>query len=128
MLLLRHEGHVPWLPNPEGLLQCRPFMQRWLPKYKIHYCAYGHKYQKATMIWTDLEWQPKGTTGDGKCTEASRCQQGSYREDTGSFRHNHTLGQESQNEVGGKGRVAYKASVPQGLHEELLSLVMQQLE
>ena len=80
------------------------------------------------MIWTDLEWQPKGTTGDGKCTEASRCQQGSYREDTGSFRHNHTLGQESQNEVGGKGRVAYKASVPQGLHEELLSLVMQQLE
>ena len=52
----------------------------------------------------------------------------SYREDTGSFRHNHTLGQESQSEVGGKGRVAYKASVPQGLHEELLSLVMQQLE
>jgi len=113
------------MENPEGILQERQFMAQWLPKHKVHYCAYGHRYRKATNIWTDLAWKPSGTTGDGKCTENNRCGAGNYSLETGHFRHDKTLGQASHQEVGGPGRAAYKASVPQELHRELLHTLIQ---
>jgi hypothetical protein len=112
------------LENPVGDLQCRPYMQDWLQKYRIDYCVWGHRYQKETNIWTNLEWEPEGTTGTGLCRQGNRCDMGGIHKTTGVFQHDNKLGQASQDMVGGRGRTSYKASVPLELHRELLTCVM----
>ena len=41
---------------------------------QVDYCAYGRDDMKPTNIWTSVSgWNPKGTTGNGKCMGKGRC-------------------------------------------------------
>ena len=62
----RRFGSELALENPQASLQMRPYMMKWereqgLTKYVVHYCAYGHVYNKSTNIWTTRQgWTPEG--------------------------------------------------------------------
>lgn len=48
-----------FIENPRGMLRKQDFMKN-LPRKTITYCQYGLHYQKATDIWTNLNfWSPK---------------------------------------------------------------------
>ena len=50
-------------------------------------CAFVWPFKKTTNLWIDLgfDWQPKGTTGDGRC--GGKCGQGREDPITKRFRH-----------------------------------------
>ena len=63
------------MENPVGSLVRRPYM-RAVDRYlrQVDYCAYGRDDMKPTNIWTSVSgWNPKGTTGNGKCMGKGRC-------------------------------------------------------
>ena len=110
------------IENPVGSLAKREYMQEGVwrqPRQlrEIHYCAYGHPYHKPTHIWTNnLLWEPEGDTGTGQCER--RCQAGGWSQ-TGRWKHTYGIARESDREIQGKGRQAWKNMVPQQLHKEL---------
>ena len=84
---------------------------------RVHYCAYGHVYNKPTHIWTNLyEWKPQGQTGTGKCE--CRCNAGRVGP-KGKWRHRYKIAGDSSLEVQGRGKAAMKNMVPQQLQQEI---------
>ena len=115
----RYEGCTYHLENPNGSLQYRPYMVRLLgsPLY-VDYCSYGHWYQKTTNFWTNVDWSPCGSTGNGRCNNG-KCGMGPQKS-KGRFRHTYALGQCSSRERGGRGRKARRIMVPGLLHQEMV--------
>jgi len=90
------EEKLPFaLENPAGshfweLDSVKLRMER-LPAWKLHevdQCAYGRLAQKPTRILTNVEWNPRGLTGDGKC-KVGKCSEtwGNTPGAPGSRRH-----------------------------------------
>ena len=103
------------LENPNGSLQCRPYMVRLLGcPISVDYCSYGHWYQKTTNV----DWSPCGSTGNGRCNNGE-CGMGP-RKSKGRFQHTYALGQCSSRERGGRGRKARRIMVPGLLHQEMI--------
>ena len=119
-----------YMENPVGGLCKRPYMSSWVRRreggvrlLEVHYCAYRHPYHKPTHFWTNLtvdQWQPKGTTGSGRCE--GRCEGGRMSQ-AGRWEHEFKIAQGSWQAMGGKGRKAYKIMIPKALHLEILRAV-----
>ena len=84
------------LENPVGSLRKRPYMrgealESLTTRHTVNYCAYGEPYSKATDFWSSMsEWQPQGTTGNGRCNDGA-CQQG-VRKRNKKFAHKVVIG------------------------------------
>ena len=109
------------MENPVGSLEKQVYMgKRWKQPRKleeVHYCAYGHVYNKPTHIWTNIyEWKPVGQTGTGKCE--CRCNAGRVGP-KGKWRHRYKIAGDSSLEVQGRGKAAMKNMVPQQLQQEI---------
>ena len=118
---MKFPGMVWVMENPVGSLAKQVYMgKRWKQPRKleeVHYCAYGHVYNKPTHIWTNLyEWKPQGQTGTGKCE--CRCNAGRVGP-KGKWRHRYTIAGDSAMEVQGRGKAAIKNMVPQLLQQEI---------
>ena len=96
------------------------FQENKLPDHKlvlIHYCAFNHIYNKPTHLWTNImNWEPEGTTGTGLCER--KCGMGMSSE-KGKYKHKYTIARESQKEMAGAGRKAFKKMVPLMLQREI---------
>jgi len=107
------------LENPVGSLRKRPFMQTvaWVgavTMHAVHYCAFGGDFYKPTNIWTTLDWEPKGNTGNGKCA----CIKEHDKE-----KHEYVIGGPMDRRMPGP---AYKQKVwamPRALREELMDAI-----
>lgn len=117
------------MENPSASLRRRTFVKLFgrllsLTCHLVHYCAYKALFKKPTDIWTNMDWQPKGTTGDGlchrNCTEGALVQHQSGRT---AYRHPLTISG-SANRMP-KGAFS-KAKVPELLHQELLRAALRQ--
>jgi hypothetical protein len=99
----------PWGREVEDLL------------HEVDYCAYwskeerkgGRGCRKHTAIWTDVAWDPQGTTGSGRCR--ARCECG-WREN-GSWVHS---------KVEDLKRSSLKSRVPEALVAEWLEAAQEQ--
>jgi len=69
-------------------------------RFTVDLCACQHPFRKPTDLWTNLDWAPQGTMGDGRCHQ--RCGQGSHT-NSGTFKHNFALGQEDCRKPKGRG-------------------------
>jgi hypothetical protein len=89
----------------------------------VHYCAFLAKVKKPTDIWTNFNWTPRGTTGDGLCRR--KCAMGHSVRTNGrlSFRHPEAVG--SDPALAPKGFLA-AARLPPLLHEEILDAALAQ--
>jgi transposase InsO family protein len=122
--------HAMLLENPVGSLQHRPFM-KWMPKllgmakHVVHYCAYDHIFKKPTNIWTNLRWEPKGLTGDGRCNQD--CGHGAVQ-DNGKYKHFYGLAQEPCRGPRGQGANKLKNSVPDLLLQEWMATLVRRRE
>ena len=114
--------HAPlrWvLENPVGSLEKRPYMQLVTGLSKtsymqtVHYCAYGKAYKKPTRLWTNLKWQPRGNSRNGKCAGPGLCSAM-----TGQHHRVVVTGGRSR-QLKGPGSTAMKSSVPRALFLEL---------
>ena len=85
--------------------------------FRVDYCAYLGVYMKPTNIWSNVKWEPKGWTGNGRCSEC--CGRG-MRNAQGRWVHEFTMGQASNQAAGGMGRRAMREQVPHELHWEML--------
>ena len=129
MAWARRKFKAHWgIENPHGTLRGRQFMdtaalQRRGLAHNLHllnWCCWLHLYCKPSDVWTSiLDWEPQGTTGDGKC--GHRCQMG--REVRGGFSHFWAIGQESFRLYRGMDKDEVKMMVPGGLHEEALRCI-----
>lgn len=91
-------------------------------KRKVHLCAFGHPFRKATNLWTGLlNWLLGGVTGDGLCH--NRCGQGSW--DQGHYHHHFTIGGPSEKGPKGPGRTALRNAMPAALLREVLDAALQ---
>ena len=111
------------IENPTASLARRPFMilaemYLKLVKHSIHYCAFDAPVRKATDIWTNFEWMPTGTTGDGRCHR--RCNKGTFQ--NGFYGHPAHIGGSAEKYRGG-GKIG-KSAIPATLHEEILDAAM----
>ena len=109
--------------NSLGSLRSRPYMRGERMETDFHrtevdYCAYGKPYRKSTDIWTSFEWEPKGSTGNGKCCNG-KCNQGT-KNAKGKFRHRKVVAGENDRRVEGPHAKKQLWSIPQHLMEELL--------
>jgi len=118
------------MENPDAWLQCREFMgmeklrQRGLEvqKHLVNYCNWGHIYFKGTIVWTSVVgWRPKGKSGNGKC--GRKCGMGYWDQETGGYKHWHSIGQETWRLKRGLCKQGLKCMVPEGMHREHLSCV-----
>jgi len=115
-------GYAAALETPLGNLRKRPFMNTaaWnqlMDMHVVDYCAFGAPFRKRENVWvTGMDWNPKGSTGDGRCHD--RCGQQSVRPD------NPVSGSSSNRPVHKEqvqGQPAFKKSaVPQLLLKEVL--------
>ena len=79
--------------------------------HAVHYYAFGGDFYKPTNIWTTLDWEPKGSTGNGKCA----CVKEHDKE-----KHEYVIGGPTDRRMPGP---AYKQKVwamPKLLREELM--------
>ena len=117
----RGSKQVVFMENPVGFLSRRPFVQRYssllgLTRRTVHYCAYGHIFNKPTHIWTNARsWKPTGKTGDGLC--GGKCDMGRMMK-SGRYKHYHGLAQEPIRGPRGAGALKLKNAVPAPLCEE----------
>ena len=89
-----HGVHIA-AENPRGGMERQWFMNA--PAWKaitekqiVDYCAFRHPYKKPENIWvSEFGWSPTGITGDGRCGD--KCESGSFRTDTGRYRHDKVL-------------------------------------
>lgn len=111
------------LKNPAASLRRQPFVILYqiligLVRHTIDYCAYGADVKKATDIWTNFQWNPAGSTGDGCCHR--RCSTGRWVKGTDGvkrFRHPEVIaGGNSQRPMG----PFAKPRIPTALHQDLL--------
>ena len=128
------EAHgADWaMENPRGSLRAQWYMRRKVIRQAkcctVCFCVWGHYYKKPTNIWTSLaEWDPLGPerTGavfDGMCHRDCKMGQWGFTA-TGrrSFTHFQALAAGSSRTTGGKGRRVGKATVPGGLHADILA-------
>ena len=112
------------IENPTGLLRHRPYMNEtaWLRasnRKSVDYCAFRHSFQKSTDLWHSFgeDWQPKGTTGDGKCHQA--CGAG-RRKKNGRFSHWTKHASRAGEGVKGKDRLLQKWMIPDDLCTEVI--------
>ena len=111
------------MENPSASLHRRSFVRMFelligLRCQLVHYCAYLAKILKPTDIWTNFDWTPTGTTGDGRC--GRRCEQGRFHTlASGRRSYRHPLHIAGTAEKMPKGAYA-SARVPESLHNELL--------
>ena len=100
------------------------YMLDWEDKKKvIEMCAFVWPFKKTTNLWANLgfDWQPKGTTCDGRCGEA--CGQGAIDPVTKRFRHFMALAVDPQRGPRGANAVKMTCGIPQLLVTELLEAV-----
>jgi hypothetical protein len=108
------------LETPLGNLRKRPFMNTaaWnqlMDMHVVDYCAFGAPFRKRENVWvTGLDWDPKGSTGDGRCHD--RCGQQSTRSDSPASSSNRPVHKQQV-----QGQPAFrKSAVPQLLLKEIL--------
>ena len=110
--------------NPTGGMARRPFMQspEWLECTQcmtIDYCAYGHAAKKPTNIWvSEFGWEPKGTTGDGKCHQL--CDAGAINKSTGGYQHKAVLAGRGDRPIATADIRKHKYAVPKHLLQEIV--------
>ena len=125
-----HLKYYKLMENPNGMLQLRGFMQT-LPflvglcKYVFDMCAFGQPFRKHSNAWTDLPWEPKGSTGSGLC-ENGKCEQGAFDKFTKRFRHFFSLGQDPARFPKGTGTTQLVNSIPTNLSQEWIDCLKQQ--
>ena len=115
LAVLRKEAR--WaLENPMGALRARDWMLVVEAlAHRVDYCAYwtaeeragGKGYQKQSVVWTDVDWHPSGTTGTGVCGGKCECR----RQGREGMRHDRLEDQK---------RAEVKCRVPQRLVGEWL--------
>ena len=94
-------------------------------KQVVDYCAFRHPYKKPENIWvSEFGWSPTGITGDGRCGD--KCESGSFRTDTGRYRHDRVLSGATGTGPTGSGIEQQKNAVPPMLLDEILSAVKSQ--
>ena len=72
----------------------------------LEHCAYGGYFGKSTHHYTNLSelwWQPRGLTGDGRCggrgvRTGTKCQYGYVNGETNRWNHTYAIGQEAWRE------------------------------
>lgn len=111
--------------NPRGMLRHRPYMKEdaWLEisnRCTPDYCAFAHEFQKPTDLWHSFgqSWQPKGTTGDGKCHQ--KCGAGRYKA-SGKYAHYKRHAGAAGTGVTGKNQLLQKWRIPDMLCEEVVA-------
>ena len=112
------------MENPAGGMERMWYMLDWEDKKKvIEMFAFVWPFKKTTNLWANLgfDWQPKGTTGDGRCGEA--CGQGAVDPVTKRFRHFMALAVDPQRGPRGANAVKMTCGIPQLLVTELLEAV-----
>ena len=124
-----HGVHIA-AENPRGGMERQWFMNApaWkaiTEKQVVDYCAFRHPYKKPENIWvSEFGWSPTGITGDGRCGD--KCESGSFRTDTGRFRHDKVLSGATGTGPTGSGIEQQKNAVPPMLLDEILSAVKSQ--
>ena len=115
-----------FMENPLGSLRQRPYMrgeavEEELKRITVNYCAFGAEYAKATDFWTTLAWEPKGSTGNGKCC-GGKCGQG-VRKSNGRFLHTKVIAGASDRSVKGPHRLKQLWKIPEKLTQEVVELL-----
>jgi hypothetical protein len=115
-----------FMENPLGSLRQRPYMrgeavEEELKRITVNYCAFGAEYAKATDFWTTLAWEPKGSTGNGKCC-GGKCGQG-VRKSNGRFLHTKVIAGASDRSVKGPHRLKQLWKSPEKLTPEVVELL-----
>jgi transposase InsO family protein len=110
------------MENPSASLRRRTFVRIFetligLTCHLVHYCAFAALVKKPSDIWTNIDWSPTGTTGDGHCHR--KCSAGSFTRINGksSFRHPESIAGTAERAP--KGTLA-TSIIPALLHEEIL--------
>jgi hypothetical protein len=95
-------------------------------KQIVDYCAFKHPYKKPENIWvSEFGWNPAGITGDGR--RGDKCESGSFRTDTGRYKHDKVLSGATGTGPTGSGIEQQKNAVPPTmLLDEILSAVKSQ--
>jgi len=111
------------MENPLGSLRQRPYMrgvaiEEHLTRRTVNYCAFGEEYSKATDLWTSFEWDPIGTTGNGRCCNG-KCGMGK-RTRRGRFRHHKVIAGKSDRSVKGPHRLKQIWKIPPPLTQEVM--------
>ena len=114
-----YKGCSYHIENPADGLIYQKWMSELGDPVEVDYCAYGHMYQKTTHFWTDIQWCPVGSTGNGRCNNGE-CKMGPPKP-KGKFRHWNSLCQASRMELKGKGRKARRIMIPSQLFDEMLA-------
>ena len=117
------------MENPSASLRHRPFVLIFqillsLLRHTVDYCAFGAEVKKCTDIWTNFEWSPTGSTGDGRCRQS--CMSGKWTFHKGkrpTFRHPEVIA--GRNDRRPTGPYA-KCRIPAALHREILLAAMEQ--
>ena len=111
------------MENPQGGLEKMWYMADWEAKKKaIELCAFVWPFRKGTNLWTaGFDWQPQGTTGDGRCHEA--CEQGAVDPLTKRFKHFMALAVHPQRGPRGKQATRMTCGIPSVLVKEILTAV-----
>jgi hypothetical protein len=120
-------GALVVMENPSASLRRRSFVKIFetllgLTCHLVHYCAFDALVRKPSDIWTNMEWSPTGTTGNGQC--GRKCNSGFFTSMSGTraYRHpEHIAGTATR---APKGAFA-KARVPAMLHEEILDTALE---
>ena len=85
-------------------------------------CAFVWPFRKGTNLWTaGFDWQPQGTTGDGRCHEA--CEPGAVDPLTRRFKHFMALAVHPQRGPRGKQATRMTCGIPSALVKEILAAV-----
>ena len=116
--------------NPVGALQRKQHMkdvacEPHLRTHVVEYCAFGGHYRKSTHLFHNMcDFQPCGTTGNGRCGRQGKngrgaCPVGAMVQ--GRFKHNFTIARESDKEFvsAATSRKTGKNQIPELLTKEM---------
>lgn len=110
------------MENPQGGLEKMWYMADWETKKKVvELCAFIWPFRKGIELWTaGFNWQPRGTTGDGRCHEA--CGQGAIDPLTRRFKYFTALAVHPQRGPRGKQATRMTCGIPNALVKEVLAV------
>jgi len=120
-------GALVVMENPSASLRRRSFVRIFeallgLTCHLVHYCAFNALVLKPSDIWTNMEWSPSGTTGDGLC--GRKCNSGFFTSMSGTRAYQHPEHIAGTAARAPKGTFA-KARIPSMLHEEILDTALE---
>ena len=123
---MAHQEFQFGIENPEhGDLLRRDYMrdEQWkVPQCKVgaDMCAFKGKYKAPKVLITSLMgYQPRGSTGNGRCNNG-QCGQGAVNDQTGCFVHHGKLARAPIDGPRGHGALREKNHYPEGWSKEIL--------